>query len=361
MRGKIIATLMTLLLVIGVTPVLAVDVGTGVGVGFGTEAFAPKLFMNATTRVVTDDNVPTGRNTAGGALTQRTNNYAFEGEKVAWSVLAFDRNGIETTNSPVVTLGTTQGTGNTIEALCNRDAVQPAAGSSLTTFNAKDLNTVLTFDSSTMRTYTCTLSVESPASMSGEFWVAAEVSDTSGLSNTFTANEFWFFNPVIALDINGALNFGTVRPGTDSYSSTLAVGNDATPGSGVLLEMFISGTDFHDPVSSSAKCSVTNELNLNNFKYLATVGGFSSALVTPALAGLPKDLDGYNSIPHGTRVTEAREIIGDGTYSTDATFRDSGNVLAPGAEMSVTLKLSLPNPCVGDFTDGSIYFWALAV
>jgi len=364
MRGKIIATLMTLLLVVGLTPVLAVDVGTGVGVGFGTEAFAPKVFVAAESRVVTDDNVPTGRNVPGENLgnstatlsTTRTNNYAFEGEKVTWNVLAFDRNGIETTNSPVITLGTTQGTGNTVEALCLRDAVQLASGTALTNFGARDLNSNLTFDSGTMRTYTCTLSVESPASMSDEFWVAAEVSDTSGLSNTFTPNEFWFFNPVIALDINGALDFGVVRPGTDSYSTTLTVGNDASPGSGVLLEMFISGTDFHDPVSSAAKCPVTNELGLDNFRYLATSGGRSSRFVNPTL-----DTEGYDAIPRGIRITEAQEVIGGDAYAGDADVREAGNVLAPGAEQSVTLKLSLPNPCVGDFTDGQIYFWGLAV
>ena len=68
MRGKIIATLMTLLLVIGLTPVLAVDVGTGVGIGLSTEAYTPKLFMATESRVVTDDNVPTGRNNPGGNL-----------------------------------------------------------------------------------------------------------------------------------------------------------------------------------------------------------------------------------------------------------------------------------------------------
>ena len=38
-----------------------------------------------------------------------------------------------------------------------------------------------------------------------------------------------------------------------------------------------------------------------------------------------------------------------------------GNVLAPGAEMSLTFRLSLPEPCNGDFTDGQIYFWGEAI
>ncbi len=372
MRGKIIATLMTLLLVIGITPVMAVDVGTGIGIDFTTEAFTPRIYMATESRIVTDDDVPTGRNAPGTNLgnssgngsitpsvpfnTTRTNNYAFEGEKVSWNVLVFDRNGIETVMDPVVTLGTTQGTGNTVEALCLRDFIQKVVGADITNYNVRDVNTNLTFDTATMRTYTCTLSVESPGSMSGEFWVAAEISDTSGLSSSFEENEFWFFNPVIALDINGALDFGEIRPGTDSYSSTLAIGNDATAGSGVLLEMFISGTDFHDPVSSAAKCPVTNELDLENFRYVATSGGRSSRFVNTGL-----DLEGYDAIPQGARITESQELIGGDAYLGDADLREAGNVLAPGAEVSVTLKLSLPNPCVGDFTDGNIFFWGLAV
>jgi len=38
-----------------------------------------------------------------------------------------------------------------------------------------------------------------------------------------------------------------------------------------------------------------------------------------------------------------------------------GNVLSPGAEMSVTFKLALPLPCNGDFSDGHIYFWGEAI
>ena len=38
-----------------------------------------------------------------------------------------------------------------------------------------------------------------------------------------------------------------------------------------------------------------------------------------------------------------------------------GNILTPGAEIAMTFKLGLPEPCVGDFTDGSIFFWGEAI
>lgn len=359
---------MTLLLVIGMTPVFAVSVGTGVGIDIETEDFAPAVYFDSDERLVLDDNTPTGRNAPGTDLAgDRVNNYAFEGEKVTWSVLVHDRNGIETLmGNPSVTVGPTQGTGNDEEALCDVGA-QLADGDALTEFNVRDGPDALVFDADTMRVYDCTLTVESPDSMDGEFWITAEATDSSGLSGAANENEFWWFNPVIALDINGALDFGTVRPGATSYSTTLTVGNDASPGSGVLLDMFISGSDFTDPASSGAKCPTTNELNLNGpdgfvgtaddaFRYLATNGAHSSALSNGAA-----DAQGYSPIPNGARITEADQVMTGDDYLASAIDLASGNVLAPGAELSVTLRLALPNPCNGDFTDGSIWFWAEAV
>ncbi len=367
MKQKIIATLMTLLLVIGMTPVFAVEVGTGVGIGIETEDFAPEVYFDSSVaggRVLTDDGVDDGRNTFDGALPQRTNNYAFEGESVTWRVLVHDRNGIETLmGNPVATVGTVQGEGNDQEALCAVATadVDNADGADITEFNVRDGPELLDeFEDTTMRIYTCELTVEGADSMDGEYWVTVEASDSSGLMGTAQENEFWWFNPVVALDINGALEFGTVRPGATSYSSTLTVGNDATPGSGVMLEMFVSGTDFTDPLSSGAKCPVTNELGLDNFGYLATNGAYSSSVENVG-SDATLDAEGYSDIREGTRITESRELIGGDDFLGDGSLREDGNVLAPGAEVSVTLKLDLPNPCNGNFVSGSIWFWALAV
>jgi len=112
--------------------------------------------------------------------------------------------------------------------------------------------------------YDCTFTVETPDSMYGEYFVTIEAEDLDGLYSYADEVEYWFLNPVIALSIDGELAFEDVRPGTSAYSETLLVGNDADEGSGVLLDMQISGTDFYDPASSGAKCPVTNRLKLNN-------------------------------------------------------------------------------------------------
>ncbi len=363
MKQKLIALLMTLLLVTGLTQVLAVSTGGDIDIIFETEDFAPRAYISADSRLVSDDSTTGLRNTPDAPLDDiRTNNYAFEGEKVAWSVLVYDRNGIDTVLDPVVTVGSTQTTGNGEEALCDVAAVQPGDGDPIPEFNVRDGPDLLDFDIDLMRLYDCELTVESPASMAGQFWVSVEVEDSSGESNIATQNEFWFFNPTIALVLEGdPITFGTVRPGATSYSGTLTIENEAEEGSGVLLEMFLSGSDFTDPGAGPSKCPTTNELELENFRYLAVSGAHSSALENAAGDGDAIDDEGYDDIPNGATITASREIIGGDDYLGDGDLREAGNVLAPGAEVSVTFKLNLPSPCVGDFTDGSLLFWAEAV
>jgi len=182
MKRQIIATLMTLLIVIGLTPVFAVDVGIGIGIDMDTEDFVPLIWMDPDTRVVLDDGVEPGRTSLDGErLVERQNNYAFEGEQLVWDVLVMDKNGIEKIRDVFVTVGPVQGTGNDIEANCDI-----SARTDVVPFNARILEEEIdVFDANTMRIYTCILTVESPLSMQGEFWVTAEVEDLDGLSSIF--------------------------------------------------------------------------------------------------------------------------------------------------------------------------------
>ena len=331
---------------------LATSVGTGIGVNIQTEKFKPLIWM-CDGRAVQDDNIQTGRTSGpGDTLVERINNYAFEGEKIQWNVLVMDKNGIEKIKDVYVTVGSVQGEGNDIQADC--DIARPH--DIPTSCNARILEEPIhDFDANTMRYYTCTLTVEPTSSMYGQYWVTAEIEDLDGLQSTFDENEYWFFNPVIALKIDGALNFDTVRPGTSSYSDTLLVGNDADDGSGVMLDMFITGTDFYDPAVSGAKCPTTNQLNLDSFRYYVVNGAYSSANDGRS------DSEKYVKITHGdhwddslyntAEILQAQKV---GPYYT-------ANILAPGAEMALTFRLNLPEPCNGDFSEGSIYFWGEAI
>ena len=362
------------MLILSVMPVvLGNDVGVGIGVSIGTEDYAPNIWM-CDSRAVLDDNTEPGRVSGPGTtLTERQNNYAFEGESISYKVLVKDKNGIQKISDVFGTLGSVQGAGNDIEVNCVEDLSPPVVGPGVTNAgiydacNARILEEqVTTFDADTMRYYDCTLTVETAASHAGEHWFTVEAMDLDGLSSTVDENEYWFFNPVIGLDVTGDLTFSDVRPGTQSYSDTLLVENAAEDGSGVRMDMFISGTDFYDSASSGAACPTTNQLSLGQFAYFATSGAYSSEDDVRADGTVSVDPEGENYVPIGyatgfnnpTPFYNGFEIIQTTTTATD--YSD-GNVLTPGAEIAMTFRLDLPEPCNGDFDTGSINFWGEAI
>ena len=417
---KIYSVLLVAMLVLSMIPLVAADTpgtGTGIGINIDPVDFLPLIWMDPDSRVV-------NRNPADGSLemVERVNNYAFEGEQIVWDVLVMDKNGIEKISDVYVTIGSTQGTGNDIEANCDLGTFLD--GDSITNFNARiGEEQLITLDADTMAIYTCTLTVETPNSMYGEFWVVGEVEDLDGNQADFDENEFWFFNPIIALAIDGAVDFGEVLPGSMAYSDTLTITNDAEVGSGVLLDMQISGTDFYDPASSGAKCPTTNRLKLNNggtapvydnegatnpafaydpgdqsacdseadfaydgvidatdvnddlgqegtdggngvdsLCYYATNGAYSTANDADR-----RDDEGYVGISYATSDDDNRDPIITSTSAADRVTLGTGksffagNVLSPGADISITFRLLLPEPCNGAFSDGQLFFWGEAI
>jgi len=373
-----IAILAAAVLVFAIIPVTAVDIGTGIGVDITTEKFKPLVWM-CDDRIVLDDNVEPGRVSDGGkTLVERIQNYAFEGEQIQWKVLVMDKNGIEKIKDVFMTIGPSQGTGNDIEANCKLDVMLQHGEQINNKCNARVGEEKLEkATGNTMAYYTCTFTVESPgesgSNMQGEYWVTVEVEDLDGLSSIMDENEFWFFNPEIALAIDGQLSFDEVRPGAQAYSETITVGNDAESGSGVLLDMFVSGTDFYDSSSSGAKCPTTNQLALTNFAYFATNGAYSSAGDSRGdKDGIASnDAEKYIGICYGDKFQGAGgtptgfynkcEIIQGATKVIDNNNYYAGNVLSPGAEIALTFRLALPEPCNGDFDSGQIFFWGEAI
>ena len=244
---KLLSLSVMALLVLSVMPmVAAVSIGSGIGVDIVTEDFAPMVWM-CDSRVVFDDATEPGRITEDGEyLFERMNNYAFEGEQIGWDVLVMDKNKLDGLDV-YATVGDVQGEGNDIEVNCYKNEID------FDSCNARILEEELEFNAEVMQGYTCLLTVETPESMYGEYWITVEAEDLDGLFGTMDENEYWFLNPEIALEIEGDLTFEDVRPGTNAYSDTLLVGNAADDGSGVRLDMFISGTDFYDPTSSGAR------------------------------------------------------------------------------------------------------------
>jgi len=370
---QLLGLLMMAVLVFSVAPgVLAVSVGSGITPDIGTEDFAP-LVWQCDSRIVFDDETEPGRyygerfqdclltssyEICAEELVERTQNYAFEGEQIAWQVLVLDKNGIEKVQDVFATVGSSQGEGNDIEVNCILDQVLSDKDRIDPSCNARILEEEIDYVyDNTAAYYTCIFTVETPESMYGEHWITVEALDLDGLSGTMDENEYWFLNPVIALSIEGELEFENVRPGTSSYSNTLLVGNDADDGSGVKLDMFISGTDFYDSSSSGAACPTTNQLELESFRYFATHGAFDTTM-DPR-----NDAEGYVGIEYGIGFNDPNpfynnnEIIQAGPVGGYY----AANYLTPGSEMAITFRLNLPEPCNGDFDTGSIYFWGEAI
>ena len=336
---KTISLLVMALLVVSIMPaVLAVNVGEGITPEINTEDFQPRVWL--CDRDVADDLVEPQLYEA-----PRFNNYAFEGESITWTVLVMDKNGVEKISDVYATIGDSQGDGNDIEVNCVRSTHDFSEGNPYQACEAKILEEEITeYNEDIMAVYDCTLTVETADSMYGEYWITVEAEDYDGLVGTMANNEYWYLNPIIALSIDGDLVFDEVRPGARAISETLLVGNDADDGSGVLLDMYISGTDFYDSSSSGAMCPTTNQLSLGAFTYDVVNGQF-----------FVDDL----GILYGDTIAQAGRIMDRvlfGVASPNPT-----NFLAPGAEMAITFQLDLPEPCNGDFDTGSIYFWGEAI
>jgi len=198
--------------------------------------------------------------------------------------------------------------------------------------------------------------------MYDEYWITVEALDLDGLSGTMDENEYWFLNPVVAVSVSGDMIFDDVRPGTSSYSETILVGNDADDGSGVRMDMFISGTDFYDSSSSGAMCPDSNVLDLETFSYFATHGAYSTG--DGIMSDGRADDEGYVPIGYGTGFNDPNPFYGDYEIMQSGPTNNGyfqANILSPGAEMALTFRLDLPAPCNGDFDTGSIYFWGEAI
>jgi len=336
---KILSLLTMAILVFSIAPVMAVSTGDGITPTIGTEDFPPMVWQCG--RWVADDAVePQLYNSP------RFNNYAFEGESISWNVLVLDKNGINKVTDVYATLGSVQGSDNPVEANCVLVQLGPQEIGACEAMIGEENVDPANFQNwnQVAAMYQCTLTVETPDSMYGEYWATIEAIDLDLETGTMAQNEYWFLNPVVALDIRGDLTFDNVRPGTVAYSETLLVGNDADIGSGVLLDMYISGTNFYDLDSSAAMCPTSNVLSLNAFSYDATNGQF-------AVPNMP--------IRSGDTIAQAGRIM-DGSQFGQAGVNPT-NFLAPGAEIGLTFQLALPEPCNGDFNSGDIFFWGEAI
>jgi len=298
--------------------------------------FIPLVFLNENGgRVLFDD--PYGIWTSGD-ITSREGNYAFTGEQVQWKVLVWDKNGVpekihdvfagwsEQTNGPLAP-----------ESQANCEYLGPVSEDSLISQGYSEVRRTgdqepqVNGNANTMGEYLCTLTVEPTAH--GQKWMGIKALDVDMNEGVMEEAESWFLNPTMDIGISGTVNFGELGP-SERGTSTISVKNNAEQDSGMEVVFRISGTDFYDPSSSGALCPTSNVMSLTNFEYSANQGGHSKA---------------WDTIPYSNAVQDSEEILPNGVTTS------------PGAELSLHLALEIPNVCNGQFTDGNINLWAVAV
>ena len=373
---KVLGLLALTLLVMAVIPLtMAVHNGGPVDVTIHPKEVDPHVWMCGH-RILLDDNVEEGRILSNG-LIERTNNYAFEGEQIEWEVLVMDKNKIGDVSKVYAIIGDEQDSDEPTHIQCEPD---PGFSDHVSpTCNAKidqlDL-TGTSIDPDTQSYYKCVLTV--PNVDEGQYWVSVEAIDgTTDDHVTIDENDYWYLNPIVTISMDGSIDFDNVMPGTDAYSDTFTIKSGVDPDSGVLLDTFISGTDFTGGSDSLCLDPFTgkksNVLVLGNgdskcdskdpFCYFASMGAYST------LSDNRRDAEGYVGINYGD--TFSRNFYGN--FNGDTSGFEimqtpdiqgpyfPGNILNPGSEISITFRLRMPEPCMGNFDSGHIYIWGEAI
>ena len=318
-------------------------------------------------RNVYDDYTEPGRISEGGEpLIERMNNYLFEGEQIHWGVLVYNENGIENLahitddesqyrnnfDAVYVTIGDVQGEGNNLEVYCMK-----TSDASFESCNARIIEEELEWDPNLMAFYSCTLTIETPDGMYGEYWVTVEARNNEGYLGTMDENEYWYFNPEISLSVEGNVDFGELAPGKTSYSNDVTIRSSVDEGSGVVMDMFISGTDFGASQSNSY-CGEKQTLSLDQFKYYAETSSYNTTEI------LNSDWEGYRPISYGWGFNDPQLFYNNNEIiPKDRRYAPyyMANILRPDQEMNIRFKLNIPRDCNGAFENGAIYIWGEAI
>jgi len=191
------------------------------------------------------------------------------------------------------------------------------------------------------KNYFCTLTTKSRDKEYGQFDINTKAELITGDISEINIEHWLFFNPVIALSIDGDIIFDSVRTGTDAYSSTLLVGNDADDSSGVPINLYISGTNLTDSSKIGENLNCPGGIKPSDISYFASNGARSTKYDPRA------DNEGY--IP----LTENMQMV-----ILNSKLDPKADTLYPGAEMPITFRIRAPQNCIGGFDEGYVTFSA---
>lgn len=318
--------------------------------------FEPNVWM-CDNRIVLDGGDYPGRVSGQDEnLIERINNYGFEGEQIGWLVLVMDLDGINNIDDVYTATKTNIDSSSIKSVSCEKiydiDTEIPAS------CNARiGEDEISEFDENYMSYYSCKYVIPDFDTLHGQRWITVEVKDKEKLSAYMSEKEFWYFNPIISLSIDeNNINFNDLKNGKVSYSNNITIKNTVDNNSGVLMDLFISGTDFYDKTNKYSYCDGFNKLSLSRIKYFASNdNGYDTMGISDS------DAEGYRSIK------KADSFSSEFYYSNNLIPKDKrdiyyfGNFIAPHQETKLNFKIDIPDRCKGKFDDGSIFIWGEAI
>jgi len=321
-----------LALAVLVAPALAVEPASGsVGAGAAPGDTDPSICV--------DQRVVGVMSREGGTINDcsyRTGQYAFEGETISYKVMVRDPNGAEDIgNLHIIVDGYN-------EVLCVAQAPEPTCDG------------LGEFNPATDKWFTCTYTVEqTDPSEAVEIQLRVYNALNNPTDSIYTEN--FVFNPALSLSVTpssgSAIEFEDGVPGDCVHSTNKLLVRNIADG-GVNMWMFVAGTDLTDP-SGTSICPTTNELAVENMLFRATSGTMQSPWI---------QMSNYD------QTTGCANACG-GNYPPDVCYGGKpaamppplGNVLANQGQMEIAFKLCYPVPCIGTFSQGTIYVFGMAI
>ena len=299
-------------------------------------------------------------------LNYRTSLYAFTGEQVEYYIAVRDPNGvadigpakIKVNTTPEVLCTETNWTTSEYDATCN---------------GFGDLNW------ETDKLFHCVLTVELPWYADNEVVITAYNSAFTPTDGTHTEN--WYFNPGISMSAvtsdNLSIHFEDGSPGDWVHSENkLQIKNIAE--GGVNLWMWIAGTDLTDPSGASLcpdsnvlelyRAGTTDDENTNNgyVSDYSTDTGMAFRGWTGTMMGPWTWMSNYddNAVCNNVVPNTATGTCYGGKpvpKNTELNQGALGNLLTNQGTLEIEFKIHYPVPCIGTFSDGTIYIIGKAV
>jgi len=327
--NKLFAGILSIVLALAMSATLvAADVATGaVGVGAGPGDQEPKICVYK--RKVTVDGI--------NDCEYRPGQYAFAGESIKFKIVIRDENGALDIGFPKIRVD------NQPEVLCNEICI----------WDIGECDGLGQVDGETDRAYECWLTVE--PSWYGDSEVKITVYNSAFLPTDGTHTENWFFNPAIMLDVSTndglPIHFEDGSPGDIVHSENKMIVKNIAEG-GVNLWMYLAGTDLYDP-NGASKCPTTNKIDVEKWMMFRGWSG--------TISGEWRDMSEYDQnddCDTACGETPRNKCYGGKPLPESPPF---GNVLTNHGTLEVEFKLEYPVPCVGTFSQGSMFVFGKAI